>query len=120
MLMNVLPGAASGDFASFATGVSRVQQLLGAHFAPAQGGSAYTSAAVGRLMQWIGSATTAAIGQSSWGPTGFAVLPSAAAADALLARLRAEHAADPALTLHVVAARQAGALIHPLTPAGAG
>ena len=49
-----------------------VQQLLGDHFAPAQDGSAWTSAAVGRLMRFWGEqgADTAALGQSSWGPTG--------------------------------------------------
>jgi beta-ribofuranosylaminobenzene 5'-phosphate synthase len=59
-----------------------VQQLLGDHFAPAQDGSAWTSAAVGRLMRWWGASAgdAAAIGQSSWGPTGFAIVPSAQAA----------------------------------------
>ena len=78
VLMRVLPGAADGDFAPFAAGINRVQQRLGAHFAPAQGGSPWTSAAVGRLLQWLRAQAgdQAAIGQSSWGPTGFAIVPS--------------------------------------------
>jgi beta-ribofuranosylaminobenzene 5'-phosphate synthase len=56
VLMRVLPGAASADFASFAAGLTQVQALLGAHFAPAQGGSAYTSAVAGQLVQWIAEA----------------------------------------------------------------
>ena len=31
-----LPGAAGAEFAPFAAGLTRMQQLLGAHFAPAQ------------------------------------------------------------------------------------
>jgi beta-ribofuranosylaminobenzene 5'-phosphate synthase len=54
LLMRVLPGAAGDDFAAFAAGLNRVQQLLGDHFAPAQDGSAWTSPAVGRLMSFWG------------------------------------------------------------------
>ncbi|HEX6361853.1 MAG TPA: beta-ribofuranosylaminobenzene 5'-phosphate synthase family protein, partial [Albitalea sp.] len=89
VLMRVLPGAAGGEFAPFAAGVSRMQDLLGRHFAPAQQGRCFTSAAVGRVIDWIGARTAAATGQSSWGPTGFAIVPSAADADAAIAAARA-------------------------------
>jgi beta-ribofuranosylaminobenzene 5'-phosphate synthase len=107
VLMRVLPGAASGEFALFAAGINRVQHLLGEHFAPAQGG-AYTSAAVGRIVQAIDGA---AIGQSSWGPTGFAILPSQAAAEAAVQALRATRALEPGLTLSIVAGLNRGALL---------
>ena len=112
VLMRVLPGAASGDFAAFASGINQVQSCLGEHFAPAQGGSAWTSPAVGRLMQWLRArcGEAAAIGQSSWGPTGFACVPSAAAAQQLIAAARAEGVVDTALELHVVAGRNHGAV----------
>ena len=95
-LMRVLPGAAGAGFACIATGLSAIQAVLGDHFAPAQQGEPYTSAAVGRLMRWLAEAAQqpadglaadelgAGIGQSSWGPTGFALLPSAARAQALI------------------------------------
>lgn len=112
VLMRVLPGASSDDFAAFAAGVNRVQQLLGEHFAPAQGGRAYTSAAVARLCEWIGAQPPgAAIGQSSWGPTGFAILPSEASAEAAIAAARHAGVVDPALELRIVAARHHGAVI---------
>jgi beta-ribofuranosylaminobenzene 5'-phosphate synthase len=111
VLMRILPGAATGAFAPFATGLRRVQQLLGEHFAPAQAGSAFTSAAVGRLVEWIGGATGAAIGQSSWGPTGFAVLPSEAEARACLAAAQGAGVVDPALEVHIVRGRNHGAHI---------
>ena len=50
VLMRVLPGAAAADFGLFAAGVTRMQQVLGDHFAPAQGGCAYASAAVARTL----------------------------------------------------------------------
>lgn len=117
VLMRVLPGAANADFSAFATGLNRVQQLLGAHFAPAQQGRAFTSPAVGQLLQWLAQAPLgpgwpgAAVGQSSWGPTGFAVLPSAAAAEAAVQAVRSAGLVVPGLTLQTVSARNRGATL---------
>lgn len=114
VLMRILPGAASGEFAAFAAGVTHVQRVLGEHFAPAQQGRAFTSAAVGRLVQWLGGnevTARAAIGQSSWGPTGFAVLPSQASAEVLLLAARAAGVIDPALDVRIVTARNHGAVL---------
>ncbi len=125
VLMRVLPGAATADFAPFAAGISRVQQLLGEHFAPAQGDRAYSSAAVGRLVEWIGHQRNAvqgpdrgaAIGQSSWGPTGFAILPSHEIAAAVVDAARAAQVIAPSLTLRIVSGRNSGASVidHRLT-----
>ena len=112
VLMRVLPGAACAEFAPFAAGITHIQQVLGAHFAPAQGGSAYTSAAVGRLVEWIGAAGHgAAVGQSSWGPTGFAILPSQAQAEAVVEAARAANVVAAGLTLNIVAGRNGGATV---------
>jgi beta-ribofuranosylaminobenzene 5'-phosphate synthase len=123
VLMRVLPGAASADFVAFAAGVTQVQALLGSHFAPAQGGSAYTSAAVGELVQWIAGACRsgaavgdaaqqgAAVGQSSWGPTAFVILPTAAAAEAAEQAARAAGLVRAGLSLQIVRARNHGAVL---------
>lgn len=111
VLMRVLPGAASAEFESFAAGVSRVQQLLGRHYAAAQNGRAYTSAAVGRLMAWAGGREPAAIGQSSWGPTGFAIVASQAQAERLVEDAQSAGLVEPGLALRIVAARSRGAAI---------
>ena len=128
VLMRVLPGAACADFAPFAAGITHMQQLLGAHFAPAQGDAAYTSAAVGQLVRWLGDAAResrgdlsglagdvpehgAAIGQSSWGPTGFAIVPSQARAEALVQAAKASGQIGSALSLHIVPARNRGASV---------
>lgn len=122
VLMRVLPGAATGDFAAFAEGITQVQQRLGDHFAPAQHGSMYTSADVGRAVQALGRAAGgragAAIGQSSWGPTGFAILPSQERAEALVAACRAAGDVDPALELRIVRPRNRGADLQTRTPSG--
>lgn len=115
VLMRVLPGAASRDFTTFALGLNRVQEVLGAHFAPAQGDSPWTSPAVGALMRsWRSvdpAQPRAAIGQSSWGPTGFAIVPSAAAAQALVEDARAAGLLGSGLQCRIVTARDRGAVI---------
>jgi beta-RFAP synthase len=134
VLMRVLPGAAGAEFAPFAAGINRIQQVLGRHFAPAQGGGPFTSAAVGCLIEWIAmslcrvgldaegraraasgaidmDSPAAATGQSSWGPTGFAILPSQAQAEAVVAAARAAGVIGPSLSLHIVSARNAGAKV---------
>ena len=110
-LMRVLPGAASDDFASFALGLNHIQRLLGAHFAPAQGGSAYTSPAVGRLAERMRDLGAHGIGQSSWGPTGFAFVEDQAAADRLYHSLVEEAKAD-GLDILIAQGRNTGASIH--------
>jgi beta-RFAP synthase len=117
VLMRVLPGAAGAEFAPFAAGVTRVQRVLGGHFAPAQQGRAFTSPAVGRLVDWIAAHRTAAVGQSSWGPAGFAILPSAAEALDAIADATAAGVVDPALELHVTCATDRGAHVEPLPAA---
>ena len=113
VLMRVLPGAAAAEFAPFAQGINRVQGLVGAHFAPAQGGSAWTSTAVGGFMEWLRAYAGdggAAIGQSSWGPTGFAIFPSAETAYRALAAAHVAGVVDARLSLRTVAARDSGAV----------
>ena len=74
-------------------------------------------------MAWIGAArggaAGAAVGQSSWGPTGFAVLPSQAEAETVLAAARADAAVDPALELRIVRPLNRGARVEESAPAAA-
>jgi beta-ribofuranosylaminobenzene 5'-phosphate synthase len=114
VLMRVLPGAATADFAAFAEGISHIQRRLGEHFAPVQQGRAFTSDAVARLVGWIGARRKAGLGQSSWGPTGFAIVPSQAEAEALLTEARAEGAIPPGLEVRIVRARNTGAQVEEL------
>jgi beta-ribofuranosylaminobenzene 5'-phosphate synthase len=109
VLMRVLPAAMEGVFEPFAEGVSTLQRLVGDYFAPAQGGSMYTSPAVARVLEWIRPRYCAGIGQSSWGPTGFAILPSAERAAEVVAAAQEAGIVDDGLRLLVVAGRNRGA-----------
>ncbi len=111
VLMRVLPGAATGDIEAFATGVSAMQAEIGAYFAAHQGGSMFTSPEVRRAMKWIAGATTAAVGQSSWGPTGFAIVASEDEARRVLAGVAAAGQLDPALRTRIVTGRNRGAIV---------
>jgi len=113
VLMRVLPGALEGVFEPFAEGVSTVQRLIGDYFAPAQGGSMYTSAAVGRALEWVRTHHVAGIGQSSWGPTGFAIVRSQNEAESVIAGLRLAGLLDDALQWHIVRGRNHGATVRP-------
>lgn len=114
VLMQIFPGAVEAEFDAFASGVNRIQDILGEHFAPAQEGSSWTSERVGRFLQaartCVGS-DRVAIGQSSWGPTGFAIVPSVAAANALISQVRQLGTLHPSITLEIVEARNHGAIV---------
>ncbi len=117
VLMQILPALAEADFAPFAAGLSELQAIVGEYFAPAQGGI-YTSPAVAQLMRWIADRHPAGIGQSSWGPTAFAILPSEAQAQEVLRDARASGAIGE-LVASIVAGRNhgAGVVRHPVVPA---
>ncbi|MDF3838205.1 beta-ribofuranosylaminobenzene 5'-phosphate synthase [Cupriavidus basilensis] len=115
VLMQILPAAAEQDFAPFAAGLNHLQQVIGGYFAPAQGG-VYSSPAVSRALDWISRhahANAAAIGQSSWGPTGFAIVPSQAAAEQAVAGVRAAGLLEPRLQARIVTGANRGAQVAP-------
>jgi predicted sugar kinase len=81
--MQLVPGLMEGDIVAFGAAVTEIQSIVGGHFATAQGGSPWTSPAVGRIVQKLKKAGAIGSGQSSWGPTGFAFSPSIENADSL-------------------------------------
>lgn len=76
VLMQLVPGIIEADIAAFGDALTEIQKIVGGHFASAQGGSPWTSPAVGRVAEAMRGAGAFGIGQSSWGPTGFAFAPS--------------------------------------------
>lgn len=87
VVMNALPALAEARAQEFGAAISELQNTVGDYFAPAQGGR-YTSAQVTRILHWLQREGVAGIGQSSWGPTGFAIVESESQAQTLLAGLR--------------------------------
>lgn len=81
-LMQVLPALAEADLPHFGAAVSKIQRIMGAYFAPAQGG-VFASAKVGAALRWLEGQGACSTGQTSWGPSGFAFVNMADAAEAL-------------------------------------
>ncbi len=87
VLMQVLPALAEDDLARFGDAIGNIQQIVGDHFAPAQGGR-FTSPRVAAALSLLGAGGASGLGQSSWGPSGFAFVGDHTTAAALAARLR--------------------------------
>ena len=85
VLMKALPALAECDIAGFGSAIKEMQVLLGDYFAAIQGGSRFSSPDVAAALD-VRSKTKVriGIGQSSWGPTGFAFAPSAEEANRLV------------------------------------
>jgi beta-ribofuranosylaminobenzene 5'-phosphate synthase len=104
-----LPALAAKDFAAFCAHVGFLQARMGDYFAPLQGGP-YTSPYVSEALAWLRQKGLTGLGQSSWGPTGFAFVASEAEGLALLDRLRAE-IRHSSLKFDLARARNEGAKI---------
>jgi beta-RFAP synthase len=115
LLMQALPALAEGDIEGFGNVVTDLQNTVGDHFAPAQGGR-FTSPLVADAMDRLQRLGAVAIGQSSWGPTGFCLVESQASAESMTAEIQA---GIPALHCVVATARNRGADIMPTLPATA-
>jgi beta-ribofuranosylaminobenzene 5'-phosphate synthase len=111
VVMLVLPGIVEQDFDAFARGIGELQQTIGEYFAPVQGG-VFSSPAVATALAAVGAQLSAGIGQSSWGPTGFALLRSAHDAERALAAATEATRGMPGIVCSVVAGSNRGAAIH--------
>ena len=110
-LMKALPAVAEADLPAFGSAIEEIQAVMGRHFAPAQGGSPYTSGRVAAVLAWLQVRGVRGVGQSSWGPTGFAFLPDEATARDIMEALQRTGLAGT-LTLAINKARNQGADIH--------
>lgn len=108
MVMQVLPGLAESDFARFCAGIGSIQRVVGDHFAPAQGGR-FASNAVTEVLEWLAARGIEGVGQSSWGPTGFAIVESETQAHMLMREAQARWDAGSGLRFMVLAGQNAGA-----------
>lgn len=110
VLMGVMPALIERDLPAFGAAISAIQLLVGNHFAPAQGG-VFTSKRVEALATSLAHAGAVGIGQSSWGPTGFAFAPSQAAAVAMVDAVRER--VPEGTEIRIVQGRNSGATITP-------
>ena len=107
-LMRLLPGLAERRFEAVAGSIGEIQARVGDHFAPAQGGR-YASPRVAEALAWGEASGFAGIGQSSWGPTGFILVPEESRARRLRDELAARFPAP--LSFRLCSGRNRGAEI---------
>jgi beta-ribofuranosylaminobenzene 5'-phosphate synthase len=110
VLMKLLPAAAEEDIVSFGTAITAIQECIGEYFAGAQGGSPFTSPDVAAVLATLDREGGRGIGQSSWGPTGFAFSAAPAEADRLAA-IAQRHPRGRGLDIRVCAGFNHGAEI---------
>ena len=84
----LIPALKQADFDTFATSLTDFNRVAGEPFDDDQGGP-YAGVAVAGIIDELLEWGTLGVGQSSWGPTVFAVCPDEPAATALAARCRA-------------------------------
>lgn len=109
VLMGTLPALAEADLPAFGAAITRIQEVVGDHFAPAQGGR-FASSRVARALARLAASGAHGVGQSSWGPTGFAFAADATEAGRLRAALTANGAAE-GLDIRICRALNRGAAI---------
>lgn len=109
-LMQILPGLQEKQLKPVADGIAELQRRVGDHFAPAQGGR-FTSPQVADALHWVESLGYSGIGQSSWGPTGFALLPNEDEANTVLKMARRQFGDLSPLRFFVTAAHNEGSRV---------
>jgi beta-RFAP synthase len=103
VLLEALPAVAEKDFERFCAAVGFMQERMGAYFGPHQGG-AYVSPEVAKVLEGLAKDGVTGLGQSSWGPTGFAFARSDSEARSMLQAAR-KAAEDSALHFQIVRGR---------------
>lgn len=111
VLMRMLPALAEGDLDTFGSAVTEIQERVGDHFAPAQGGGRFTSPLVAEAIATMKSLGVAGVGQSSWGPTGFGIVGSEAEAERVVAALAMKNRSPERLKFVVARGRNQGARV---------
>jgi len=87
VLLKALPALIERDLKSFGDAIAFLQAYTGDYFAPVQGGR-YASQDVTQVLNYLAGQGVTCVGQSSWGPTGFAVFESMMQANQYLQSLK--------------------------------
>lgn len=116
----MFPAADSGDYRRFGEAVYQFGRLAGEYFSPIQGGP-FASAEIARLIESIREFGVPGAGQSSWGPTVFAITAGDMQADKLIECIRGQHYVEE-YEISVARANNSGARIEEIAetlPGGA-
>jgi beta-ribofuranosylaminobenzene 5'-phosphate synthase len=109
VLMQALPALVEQDLPAFGQSIQELQAHVGDYFAPAQGGR-YASPKVSAVLEYLATTGCTCFGQSSWGPTGFAIFENLDEAEKYSQILQRQFT-DPALGWQICSARNQGAEI---------
>lgn len=108
-LMRVIPAVITDDIEGFGDAITEIQTLVGEHFALHQGG-VYATATGRDVVAFALKMGAHGVGQSSWGPTVFALVRGEPTATDLVAAIREFLRDDPSLVAYT-RARNRGAAV---------
>jgi beta-RFAP synthase len=109
IVQGLLPALVEGDLPAFGEAVHDFNARSGEMFAAVQGG-AYSSAAVAEIVAFVRSLGVKGVGQSSWGPTVFAVVENDDRAADLGLRVRQRFGLTPTDTIITTACNHGAVL----------
>ena len=110
VLMQALPALVERDYAAFSRAIYKLQQATGKYFAPAQGGI-FKSKSVTEILNYLYQNNVLCAGQSSWGPTGFAIFQDDSSANAMLTILQQKFSTFNHISFQLVRGKNTGATI---------
>lgn len=110
VLMKALPAALTDDLEEFGEAITEIQILMGEQFAAHQAGP-YSSQCGQAIAEFARREGAAGVGQSSWGPTVFALVRGAETAQDLIAAIR-RFVGDRPVALWHTRASSRGAVVH--------
>ncbi len=110
-LLRILPSVIEKDFSSFVIGLNEIQGVMGNYFSVVQGGSKFSSLKVKTVMSWLEKKYNVAIGQSSWGPTGFVFFENEETLSTALKQIKKEGMINGSLQAVVTRASNVGASV---------
>lgn len=87
VLMSLLPAVVENDLGVFGHALTRIQEITGSWFAPAQGGT-FHPGPTEHLIQRMKELGACGVGQSSWGPAAYGIVEGEEAARRLDAEVR--------------------------------
>jgi beta-ribofuranosylaminobenzene 5'-phosphate synthase len=87
VLLEILPALAERNFSAFAAGLHAYGSIVGDYFADIQGGR-YAHPTIGELVTWLGQRGVTGTGQTSWGPSLFALVEQTTQANELAAAIQ--------------------------------
>ncbi len=111
ILMQALPALIEKDLKLFGSAITLLQEKTGDYFSQVQGGR-YASSKVGLVIEWLRKQGCFCYGQSSWGPTGFAIFADENEAGHAMNTLRVHFEHVHSLEFKLVKARNKGAIVN--------